>query len=75
MKTIADDIRPIISISTYGESGFYWSISDAGTTKIEPYHESGEMSDVVWFAIYGDRGVVRRVNGKFVDCIRYEDAA
>ena len=38
---------------------------------IIPYWESGDMAPVVWFAIYCDKQIVRRVNGRLVEVVVY----
>ena len=39
--------------------------------KIYPYHENGQMSYVVWFAIYRDGEISQRVNSAHIDTVMY----
>jgi len=68
MLKMMDDARVIKSIHLADEGIF---IGGSGVESIIPYHEDGEMSPVVWFAIYMRGEIKRRVNGKFVESVVY----
>ena len=64
---ITEDERQIKSIHLAKEGIFIGGDVDA----IVAYSENGEMSLVVWFAIYSGGKITRRVNGKFVESVVY----
>jgi len=73
IETIANDEREIERIEIFTQHScdiISYSKRD-GYTKIIPYHENGEMSPIVWFAIVKADIVVSRVNSKYVQCIDY----
>ena len=73
IEMIANDEREIerIEIFTQNSMDIVGYTKRDGYTKIVPYHENGEMSPVVWFAILKDNMIVSRVNSKYVQCIDY----
>ena len=71
IATIMVDPRQILTLSTHGEGGHLWCVGDAGVEKIVPYQEVGQMAHVTWFAVYVGGEIRHRVNGTFVDHIRY----
>ena len=66
---IIEDERPIKSIHTANE-GIFAGLN--GVDEIVPYPENGQMAVVVWFAVYFDGNLVRRVNGAFVESVVYD---
>lgn len=66
---ILEDANEIKSIHTSQEGIF---VNGVDITSIIPYTESGEMAVVIWFAIYCDEKIVRRVNGSFVESVVYK---
>jgi hypothetical protein len=75
LNSIIEDKRPIVSIGLADEYVSVNGYADVGITQIidniVPYYENGEMAGVIWFAIYSEGDIVRRVNGKFVESIYY----
>lgn len=70
---IVDDLRPIQSVVTLGgEAGEWWAVGRGNTTRIEAYHENGQMALVPWLAIYEGDEIVFRVNGAAVEYIGYD---
>ncbi len=70
MSRIVDDKRPIMRLLQDGDEG--WTVGDpTGTTKIVAYEELGEMAPVVWFEIWKGDVLDCRVNGKYVQVVRY----
>lgn len=65
-QTIFDD-HPIMSVI----SDRIIRVGVAGVTKIEPYHENGEMAPVLWLKIYCNEKIVSRINSKFITTIDY----
>jgi hypothetical protein len=65
---ILDDGRPIKSIHTANE-GIFAGLN--GVDEIVPYPENGQMAVVVWFAVYFDGKLIRRVNGSLVESVIY----
>ena len=70
IKKIWDDERTIESIWFLDESCY--SI-EHGIEKIVPYQEDGQMSPVVWFAVYKKGKVIYRANAAHVQTIVYKD--
>jgi hypothetical protein len=68
MNTIIDDPREIAGLD-FGPNDI---LVDRDCTKIVPYEENGEMANVVWFAVYVDDLIVKRVNSKFVLSVNYK---
>lgn len=64
---IIEDKRKIKSIHLAEEGIFVGG--EVG--EIVAYNENGEMAAVVWFAIYSNGEIIRRVNGKFVESVVY----
>ena len=73
MDTIMEDKREIyrIEIFTQHSNDIISYTRRDGFTKIEPYHENGEMAPIVWFAIVKNDVIVSRVNSKYVQCVKY----
>lgn len=73
IEMIANDEREIerIEIFTQHSMDIVSYTKRDGYTKIVPYHENGEMSPVVWFAVLKNDKVVSRVNSKYVQCVDY----
>ena len=67
LKIISEDRRKIDALYLAQSALF---VGD-GVDKIVPYYENGEMSPVLWFAIYLNGTIIRRVNSKFVESVRY----
>jgi len=67
MNKIIEDIRVIDSILTV--SGGYFN---RDKYRIVPYHENGEMSHIVWFALIDKKDNVKfRINSKHVESVEY----
>ena len=64
---VLDDKRPIKSIHLASEGIFIGSEVD----EIVPYPEHNQFGAVVWFAIYFDGKLVRRINGALVESVNY----
>jgi len=71
MKTV-DDKRPIKALLQHDGQGWFVG-GKAGTTKIRPYEESGQLAPVVWFEIWRGDVLDSRVNAVNVAIIRYGD--
>ena len=69
MDNIIQDKRKIKSIHLANEGVFV----NSWVEEIIPYQENGEMSTVIWFAIYSGGKIFRRVNGTFVESVVYAD--
>lgn len=70
--TAMGDPRPVKTLN--GDRLTLASVGRDGVTRIEAYREPGEMSHVVWFAIYcGEGPPKRRVNGRYVSEVVYSD--
>jgi len=73
MTTIYEDERSIRKIVYSHKSLAAWIRGVDGVTKIEAYHENGEMAHVVWFKIWIGDYLFARVNGKYIDTVYYGD--
>lgn len=62
-----EDKRQITSIHLAREGIFV----GGDIEKIVAYNENGQMTHVIWFAIYSNGRIVRRVNGVFVESVIY----
>lgn len=72
---ILDDGRPIKSISSllFVDNGEVWAaVGHGGVTKIVPYEENVQMSLTVWFAVYSEERIVRRLNAAHMAEIIYD---
>ncbi len=75
-KRIIDDERPIAS--AWSESGEFgatvgYPLNDPTTiTKIEPYHENGEVAPVVWLLVWNGDVIVSRLNAAKMAEIVYQ---
>lgn len=70
--TAMGDPRPVKEIN--GNRWTFGKVGIDGVTRIEAYGEPGEMSHVLWFAVYyGDDQPKKRVNGKYVATVIYFD--
>lgn len=67
---IIEDKRPIKALFMNDES--YFQVGKFGFTKIEPYEESGEKSNVTWFKIFSGEVISCRANSNYVSEILYQ---
>ena len=72
IKDIFDDKRPIKSMHFPETERLSYFVGSNGVTEIRPYLKNGEIAHVTWFAIIKDGVITSRVNGKFIEVVRYE---
>ncbi len=73
--SIINDKRPITSISVWdGDEAkpMLYAFNVDGVLDIQPYHENGSMSHVVWFYVTKRKPASDcRINGHFVVAVNY----
>jgi len=69
-EQIIKDTRPISYLKLGAE--MFVDVSEEDNAAIVPYFESGQMSPVVWFAVYDQQGeIIMRINGATVYAVGY----
>ena len=74
MDRTIEDKREIRALYLGDNEETCFRLKYGGCTKIVPYEERGEMSNVTWFAVYNNiNEIISRINGRFVSSVHYED--
>ncbi len=63
---LTKDERPIQCIAWDDNNESHWRVGKDGITKIEAYTEHGEMSMVLWLAVYAGGNIIARVPARQV---------
>ena len=69
-KTILKDERQIKRI--IWPNGERMTIGSGGVESITPYGEPGQMAEIIWFAVFRNGRITRRINTAHIDTIVYE---
>lgn len=72
MDNLMSDKGTIISTWSDAPDETGASVGHDGVTKIVPYEERGQMSNVVWFAVYKGDIIWKRLNAALMAEVRYQ---
>ncbi len=61
VKTISEDDRPIKSVHNCNEKVTLHVVGSNGITRIEPYLEAGEYSNITYLAIFKGGDICERI--------------